>query len=126
VAFAHLQRVEVAEQLVVRFFVDDDVRGRMQGHQAAGAVFAGQAQRGHLRHRAADAEYRRLEAEQAGDLALERLDQRAAAVDVVGDVVLFAPGGHGGKHLRRRARAVAGEDGAAGSQQFGVGHANPG
>jgi len=58
----------VAQQLVVGAFVHEDVRGRVQGHQVARAVLAGQAQRRDLGHGAADAEHRRLHAQQARDL----------------------------------------------------------
>jgi len=58
--------------------------------------------------------------QERGEPALEVLDQGAFAVDVVGDAIGFAPGGHGGKHLAWAARTVAGEDGGAAGKQFGV------
>jgi hypothetical protein len=38
----------------------------------------------------------------------------------VTDAIGLAPRGHGGKHLGRAARAVAGEDSGAAGKQFGI------
>jgi hypothetical protein len=111
----------VTQQLVVGAFVNEDAGSRVQRGRCVAAVGTGQAQGRDLRHGASDAEHGRFETEQAGDLFFETLDQFAAAVDVVPDAVLLAPGGHGGVHLGGSAGAVAGEDGVAAAYEFGVG-----
>jgi hypothetical protein len=99
---ADLQRVEVIEQLMVATFVLQDMGSRMQRHQLAAALHAGDTQRRGLRHGARDAEHRRIKAQQARDFLFEILYQRAAAIDVMRDVARLAPVAHRRKQFGRR------------------------
>jgi hypothetical protein len=111
----------MAEYLVVRAFVIEEVGSRGQRGRRVAPIGTGQAQGRDLRHGGADAEHGRFETEQGGDLVLEAFDQGAGAIHVVFNAMLRAPGCHGGVHLGGRAGAVAGEDSVAAADQFGVG-----